>query len=313
MKDMNIGIIGAGNVGVGIADALTYLGVGKKITIFNRHLDKALGEIYDLSDSIPLLENDIQFFATDKLEDLSECKVIIITAGVKQKPNQTRLDLLKDNFLIIKNFIEKLDIINKDAIIIMVTNPVDVLTRVAINLSKRDKNLIFGSGTVLDSIRLREAIGEKIGVNRKNIHAYVIGEHGDSEFPLWSATRIGPLRLEDFDIENLEEFKNETAQKVKNRAYEIIRKKGFTKQAIGVSVANIVKSIIFDEKKIFTLSVPIGKACGCLKEDVSLSIPCIVSSKGIEKKLLMKCEQNEFELLKKSAEKLDIAYKELGL
>ncbi|WP_281950884.1 L-lactate dehydrogenase [Nitrosophilus kaiyonis] len=309
---MHIGIIGAGNVGVGIADALTYLGIGKKITLFNRHIDKALGEIWDLSDCIPLLENNIEFHATDDLKDLKDCNIIAITAGIKQKPGQSRMDLLNENLKIIKNIVENLDEINEKAIIIMVTNPVDILTRVAINISKRDKNLIFGSGTVLDSIRFREAIGEKIDINRKNIHAYIIGEHGDSEFPLWSATHIGPLKLEDFNIKNFDNFKKEIALRVKKRAYKIIEKKGFTKQAIGVSVANIIKSIILDEKKIFTVSVPIEKSCGCIRKDVCLSIPCVLGEKGIEKKLLMECSELEFELLKQSAEKLDKIYAEIA-
>jgi len=217
-----------------------------------------------------------------------------------------------ENYMIVKNIIESIDKINLNAKIIMVTNPVDILTRVAIKLSKRDKKLIFGSGTVLDSIRLREAIGEKIGVNRKNIHAYVIGEHGDSEFPLWSACHIGPVELESFNIEDLEQFKIETAKKVKNRAYEIIAKKGFTKQAIGTSVANIIKSILFDERTVFTVSVPVENVCGCVKEDVCLSLPYIIGKNGIERKLLLKCNDDEFELLKKGAKKLDEVFNKIN-
>jgi len=308
---MKIGIIGAGNVGVGIADALTYLGIGKEIILYNRHIQKALGEVWDLNDSIPLLSKDIFHKATDNLKDLKNCNIIVITAGVKQKPGQTRIDLLRENFIIIKDLISKIDEINQEAIIIMVTNPVDILTRVAIKLSKRDKNKIFGSGTVLDSIRLREAIGEITKINRKNIHAYIIGEHGDSEFALWSACHIGPLRIEDFDIdENKKVFIEE---KVRKRAYEIIEKKGFTKQAIGVSVANIIKAILEDEKKIFTLSVPIEKSCGCVKEDVCLSIPVVVGNDGIEKKMLLRCDEDEFEKFKNSAKKLDEIYNKLNL
>ncbi|WP_187648488.1 malate dehydrogenase [Nitrosophilus labii] len=255
---MHIGIIGAGNVGVGVADALTYLGIGKKITLYNRHIEKALGEIWDLSDATPLLRGTMEFVATDDYNDLSNCEIIVITAGIKQKKGQNRLELLGENYKIVKNIIENLDRVNLEAKIIIVTNPVDILTKIAIKISKRDKNYIFGSGTVLDSIRFREAIGEKIKVNRRNIYAYIIGEHGDSEFPLWSACRIGPVELDSFDIENLEEFKKEISDKVRQRAYEIIKKKGFTKQAIVTSVALLVKSIIFNEKGVYTVSVPIN-------------------------------------------------------
>jgi L-lactate dehydrogenase len=305
---MDIGIIGAGNVGIGIADALAYLGIGKKVTIFNRNIDKALGEIWDLNDSIPLLNSDMELFATDNYNDLTKCDVIVITVGAKQRPEQSRIELLEENLKITKEIIENIDKVNLDAYIIVVTNPVDILTRLAIEISQRDKSKIFGSGTVLDSIRLKEAIGEKLNINRKNIHAYIIGEHGDSEFPLWSACHIGPLKLEDFNIENLEEFKKETALKVKNRAYSIIEKKASTRQAIGVSVANIIKAIALDEKKIFTLSTNIGELCKCIKKDVCLSIPCVLGKNGIEKKLLMNCEEDEFELLKQSAMKLDNIY-----
>lgn len=310
---MKAGIIGAGNVGVGVMDALVYLGVVKEITLYNRHIQKALGEVMDLNDSIPLLRGDMILRATDNLSDLKDCEIIVITAGAKQKEGESRLDLLNRNYLIIKDIIEKLDEINREAIIIMVTNPVDVLTRVALKISKRDKNLIFGSGTVLDSSRLKEAIGEKIGVNRKNIHAYIIGEHGDSEFALWSACKIGPVELESFNIENLSLFKKEIEDRVRKRAYKIIEKKGFTKQAIGTAVAKIIKAIVNDEKSIFTVSTPIESSCGCIRKDVCLSIPCVIGKKGVERKLLMKCSDEEFELLKKSAKKLDLAYSSLDL
>ncbi len=310
---MTIGIVGAGNVGVGVADALVFLGIGKKIILYNRHIDKALGEVWDLNDCVPLTKGDMIIKATDRLEDLKEACVIVITVGAKQKPGETRLDLLDKNYFIIKDIIEKLDKVNDKAVIIMVTNPVDILTRVALKISKRDKNLIFGSGTVLDSSRLREAIGEKIGVDRKNIHAYVIGEHGDSEFVLWSACRIGPVGLESFDISNLREFKKDIEVGVRRRAYDIIEKKGFTKQAIGVAVANIVRSVINDEKSVYTISSSIDASCGCVRGEVCLSLPCVIGKRGVERKLLLKCYEDEFELLKSSAKKLDEIYSKLNM
>ena len=307
---MHIGIVGAGNVSIGIADALAYLGIGKKITIYNRHIDKTLGEVWDLNDSIPLLDGTQEFKATNSYEDLKTCEVVAVCAGAKQKPNQTRLELIDQNYKIIKDIIFNLDRVNKEAKIIIVTNPVDILTRVAIRYSNREKNHIFGSGTVLDSIRLREAIGENIKINRKNIHAYIIGEHGDSEFPLWSACKIGPLPLESFNIDK--NFKDEIAKQVRERAYKIIQKKNFTKQAIGTSVAYLIKSILYDERSIFTVSVPIENICGCIKKDVCLSLPCIIGKNGIEKKLSIKCKDKEFEKLKISANKLEEAYKKIG-
>lgn len=309
---MHIGIVGAGNVGVGVADALAYLGIGKRVTLYNRHIERALGEVWDLNDSIPLLTGDMIFHATDDFEALRSCEVIVITVGAKQKPGETRLDLLNANYQIIKEIIPRLDVVNPTAKIIMVTNPVDVLTRVAITLSKREPRLIFGSGTVLDTIRLREAIGERIDVNRKNIHAYVVGEHGESEFPLWSACHVGSVGLESFGIEQLETFKRELAEQVRQRAYRIIEKKGFTKQAIGTSVAHLIKSILLDEKSLYTVSVPIEDVCGCIRSNVALSIPCVIGKGGIEKRLSIQCTQEEFASLKASAEKLDHAYHTLS-
>ncbi len=308
-----IGVVGAGNVGVGIVDALVMLGISKEIILYNRNIDRAFGEVWDINDAVPLLNGNIHVSATDELNDLKDCEVIAITIGDKQKKGESRLDLLNKNRVIIIDLIKQLDIINIEAKIIIVTNPVDIITRIAISHSKRDKSKLFGSGTVLDTIRLREEIGTKLDINRKNIHAFVVGEHGDSEFALWSVATIGPILLDNFGIENFENIKEEIMQKVRRRAYNIIEKKGYTKQAIGVGVAKLIKAILNDEKRIFTLSTTLSNNCAHIVSDVVLSQPCILGSNGIESVLLLDCNNREFELLKNSIEVLDKVYLDLKL
>ena len=304
----SVGVIGAGNVGVGVVDALAMLGIAREVILYNRSLDKALGEVYDISDAIPLLNGSQNIVATDSLEELRKSDIIVITSGAKQEVGESRLDLLEKNSLIIKELVKELDVINPHAILIIVTNPVDIMTRIAIQTSKRDEKRVFGSGTVLDTIRLREAIGERLNINRKNIHAFVVGEHGDSEFALWSVATIGPMLFDNYELEDKERFKKEVEERVRRRAYSIIEKKGFTKQAIGVAVAKLIKAILADEKRIFTLSTPLTKSCQKLSSEVVLSQPCVLGKDGIEKILLLDCNIKEFEQLKNSIEVLEKAF-----
>jgi len=307
----SVGVIGSGSVGVGIIDALVMLGISQEIILYNRNKDKALGEVWDLNDAVPLLNGNINVEATDSLNDLSSCEIIAITVGAKQEHGESRLELIEKNTKIIASMMRELDVINPQANIIIVTNPVDIMTRIAIENSSRDKSKLFGSGTVLDTIRLREELGIRLNINRKNIHAFIVGEHGDSEFALWSVATIGPLLLENFGIENFEAMKREILTKVRRRAYNIIEKKGFTKQAIGVAVAKLMKSILNDEKRIFTLATPLSKNCANIQSNVVLSQPCILGKDGIERVLLLDCDTVEYEALKNSIEVLDTAYKNI--
>lgn len=305
-----VAIIGSGNVGIGVLDALVLLGISKEILLYNREISRALGEVYDISDATPLLSGSQTINATQDLSDLHDADIIVITVGAKQRPAESRLQLIAQNSQIIKNLMKELDAINPNAIIIIVTNPVDIMTRVAIENSKRPQQKLFGSGTVLDTLRLREELGSRLGINRKNIHAFVVGEHGDSEFVLWSVATIGPILLQNFGIEHLEDLKNAIEEKVRHRAYTIIEKKGFTKQAIGVAVAKLVKAILADEKRIFTLSTPLTKSCTKLQSDVVLSQPCILGKEGIERVLMLDCNIEEFDALKHSISVLESAYKQ---
>ncbi|QFS50987.1 malate dehydrogenase [Nostoc sphaeroides] len=184
-KTSKVGVIGAGNVGADVANALVLLRKCVKVVLFDRTLSKAEGQAWDIEDSIPLLE-EMEIIPSNKYEDLADSDVIVVTVGVQPKLGQSRLDTLSDNAEIIRSTMKELDRVAPNSIVLIVSNPVDVLTRIAIASSTRAENLIFGSGTVLDTARLRYQLGKRLNVAKQDVHVYVIGEHGDSEFVVWS-------------------------------------------------------------------------------------------------------------------------------
>lgn len=307
-----IGVIGAGNVGAAIVNALVLRNIGKEIVLFNRDKDKAIAEAMDIDDTIPLL-SEMTVKATNDYKDLSECSIVAITVGARQKEGETRLELLDRNAKIIKDIIKNLDKYVPNAVLVMVSNPVDILTRVAQETSKRDSNKIFGSGTLLDTSRLRFQVGKELNVNRKNVHVHVIGEHGDSEFAVWSNAIIGSIKLKNFPLPKglkLKQLKKNTMQIVKNRAYEIIQRKGYTNFGVAVAVAKLIQSVIRDEKKIFSVSVKANKEYN-LEKGTVLSLPCTIGSKGVEYRLNVSLNKEEKVLLLKASKSLGEAYKKI--
>ena len=303
-----IGVVGAGNVGAAIVNALVLKNIGKEIILFNRDINKAIGQAIDIDDTIPLL-SEMKIDATNNYQDLKECKVIAITVGARQEKDESRLELLQRNASIIKSVMKELDKTAPNAIIIIVSNPVDILTRVAQENSKRKASMIFGSGTLLDTSRLRYQVGKELNVNRKNIHVHVIGEHGDGEFPVWSNAIIGSIKLDNF-ISNKHDLKNmedRISKIVRDRAYEIIKRKGYTDFGVAVAVAKLIQCVLRDEKKIFSVSVKIDEYYN-LNEDVVLSLPCVIGTKGIEQKLNLELDHNEKEKLKETTEKLNTVH-----
>ena len=314
MSDLSkIGVIGAGNVGAAIVNALVLKNIGKEIILFNRDRNKAIGQAMDIDDTIPLL-SEMMIKATNNYADLKDCKVIAITIGARQNEGETRIQLLERNAKIIKSTIEELDKVAPNAILILVSNPVDILTRVAQESSKRNSCMIFGSGTLLDTSRLRYQLGKELNVNRKNVHVHVIGEHGDSEFPVWSNAIIGSISLDRFisNIEDLESIKESITKIVKNRAYEIIKRKGYTDFGVAVALAKLIQCVLRDEKKIYSVSVKVHKDYK-LDENVVLSLPCVIGTNGIENKLFMELDNYETEMLRETTLKLNKAYNEIKL
>ncbi|MFN6530544.1 L-lactate dehydrogenase [Nostoc sp. ChiSLP03a] len=311
-KISKVGIIGAGNVGANIANDLVLLGKCITVVLFDRTLSKAEGQAWDIEDTIPLLK-DMEIIPSNQYEDLAGSDIIVVTVGVQQKEGQSRLDILSDNAEIVRSTIKELDRVAPNSIVLIVSNPVDVLTRIAIASSTRAENLIFGSGTVLDTARLRYQLGKRLNVSKQDVRVYVIGEHGDSEFVVWSSAFIGGIPLAEFPIPQgatLEEIQQEYAELTRKRGYNISERKGNTSYGISIVVCQLVETILRDEKQIFPVSARADSNYG-VGSEVVLGLPCIISSQGIERQLVLPRNPHEQRLLEESATKLNEAYNSL--
>ncbi|MEH2407238.1 L-lactate dehydrogenase [Nostoc sp.] len=308
-KTSKVGIIGAGNVGANVANALVLLRKCVTVVLFDRTLSKAEGQAWDIGDSIPLLQ-EMEIVPSNQYEDLADSDVIVVTVGVQHKQGQTRLDTLSENAEIMRSTMKELDRVAPNSIVLIVSNPVDILTRIAIASSTRAENLIFGSGTVLDTARLRYQLGKRLNVALQDVHVYVIGEHGDSEFVVWSNAFIGGIPLTEFPIpqgEKLEQIQQEYTELTRKRGYSISERKGNTSYGISTVVCQLVDSILQDEKQIFPVSVRADSKYG-VDSDIVLGLPCIISSIGIERQLVLPRNADEQRLLEESATKLNLAY-----
>ncbi len=297
-------IIGCGFVGAATAFTLMQSKLFSELVLLDANHDKAVGEAEDIGHGIPFAgEMDIYAGSYD---DIADCSMIIITAGANQKPNETRLDLVQKNVAIYKNILSEITQRNYEGILLVVSNPVDILTYVAQKLSGLPEHRVIGSGTVLDTARLKYALSQQLDVDSRNIHSFIIGEHGDSEIVAWSSTNISGVPLDQFlemrghlhpDMD-----KQEIAEKVKNSAYDIIAKKDATYYGIAMSVRRICECMIRDEKSILPISTSMHGDFGI--EDVCLSMPTILSAEGMETHIPIKLNETERENLKQSADTL---------
>ena len=293
MKHTTIAIIGAGGVGTTIAYALLLKSIAGEILLVDTQDNKCSGEVLDLHDVLSFSTCSNIRKATYK--EAAQTDIIIICAGAKQKPGQTRTELFDINKGIIADIIKNLSSINPQAILIMVTNPLDALTTIAQKISGLPQNQIFGAGTFLDSQRLRSIIAQEVKVAEQSVNAYVIGEHGDTQFVAWSTAEIGAAPLNNFPIFTQQKL-DELAKKAKDRAYDIINLKGSTFFGIGTCAAYFCEIIIHNKRQVLPLSV-------FRKEfDVSLSVPVILGEKGIEEVLLPNLSTTEKQSLEKSAQ-----------
>ncbi len=307
-----VSIIGAGFVGSTIAYALMLNGTVSQMVIIDINNEKALGEVMDLNHGISFV-NPIKI-RYGNYKDLEGSDIIIITAGANQQAGETRLDLASKNVNIFKKMIPEITGYCNNAILLIVSNPVDILTYVTYKLSGLPKNHVIGSGTVLDSSRFKYLLSQHTGVDARNIHAYIIGEHGDSEVPIWSTANIAGMSMDQFcSICNKcsGDSKNQIFNNVKNSAYQIIQKKGATYYAIGLSVKRIVECILRNEHSILTVSSFIEGEYGL--SDVCVSLPSIISDSGIETVLEIPISEYEKELLKESSEIIKNSIKELNI
>ena len=299
-----VAVIGCGFVGAASAFALMESGLFSEMVLIDANKEKAEGEALDISHGLPFAK-PMQIYAGD-YKDLSDAYVIVVTAGAGQKPGETRLDLVKKNVGIFKSIIPQIAAVNKDAIMLIVANPVDVLTYAAQKLSGYPENRVFGSGTTLDTARFKYLLGQHLEVDSRSVHAFIIGEHGDSEIAAWSSANVSGIPIHEF-CEMRGHFEHEKAMKeiaesVKNSAYEIIEKKGATYYGIAMSVRRICEAIVRDEKTILPISSLQHDNHGI--SDVAMSMPAIVGKNGVEGTVPINLNEEEEKLLKVSADTL---------
>jgi L-lactate dehydrogenase len=302
VKDMSkISIIGAGSIGATTAFALLQKGIAREIVINDINQEKALGEVLDLIHGSSLCKPCNVTLGT--IEDTKDSDIVIITAGLNQKPGETRLDLVDKNYAIFKDFIPKIAKVSPNAILLVVSNPVDVLAYMTYKLSGFPKERVIGSGTVLDTARLRSLLGKYFEIDGRTVDGFVMGEHGDSEFVPWSSLRIGTIPVKSFSEQNSIEWDKETekviAEDVKNCAYEVIKRKGATAFAVAVALVRIVEAIIRDEKTILTVSTLLNNYYGV--SDTYLSVPTIIGKNGVQKVLHVDFSDEEKEKFSSSA------------
>ena len=304
-------IVGCGFVGSASAFALMESGLFSELVLIDADRNKAVGEALDISHALPFAK-PMQLYAGD-YSDISDAAIIIVTAGAGQKPGETRLDLVKKNVGIFKSVIPEITKYNKEGILLVVANPVDILTYTAAKLSGFPSNRVFGSGTVLDTARLKYLLGEHLGVDPRSVHAFIIGEHGDSEIAAWSSANVSGIPLNSFcemrGHFNHNKAMHEIADGVKMSAYEIINKKGTTYYGIAMSVRRICEAIVRDEKSILPVSSLQKGGYGI--EGVALSMPVIVGKHGVEASVPIELNDKEQEDLKKSAETLKAVIKDI--
>jgi L-lactate dehydrogenase len=304
LNNMKAAIVGCGFVGSASAFALMESGLFSEIVLIDADRNKAEGEALDISHGLPFAK-PMQLYAGD-YDDISDASIIIVTAGAGQKPGETRLDLVHKNVGIFKSIIPEIAKKNKDAILLIVANPVDILTYAALKLSSYPGNRVFGSGTVLDTARLKYLLGEHLGVDSRSVHAFIVGEHGDSEIVAWSSANVSGIPLHNF-CEMRGYFDHDSsmeriAEDVKNSAYKIIEKKRATYYGIAMSVRRICEAIVRDEKSILPIS--------CMQKgdngisDIAISMPAIVGRNGVEGNVPIRLNDKEKADLKKSADTL---------
>jgi L-lactate dehydrogenase len=238
--------------------------------------------------------------------DLAGSEVVVIAAGAFQRPGETRLDLLGRNAAIFRSIIPEVVKHNPDGIILIATNPVDILTFISMEVSALPFSRVIGSGTILDTSRFRFLLGQYYGVDTRSVHAYIVGEHGDSEIPLWSLANIGGVRLQEFAPLRNKSYDQEEMNKlfvsVRDAAYEIIKRKGATYYAIGLGLLSIVEAILGDYRSVLSVSTLMMGQYGV--SDICLSLPCVVGANGIEEILMLNLSKEEEEGFRASAAKL---------
>lgn len=294
-------LIGTGMVGMSFAYASLNQNVCSELVLCDINEKRTIGEAQDLNHGLAFSNSSMKIYA-GKYEDCKDAEIVVICAGVNQKPNESRLELLQRNVQVFQSIVEPVVRSGFKGIFLVATNPVDIMTSVTCTLSGFDPSRIIGTGTTLDTARLRYLLGSYFEVSPKNVHAYVIGEHGDSEFTPWSQALISTKPVLDIIEDNANLYSldklNEISEGVRNAAQEIIAAKGATYYGIGMATARIVRAILSDENSILTTSVLLEGEYG--QRDVFVGNPCIINHKGISRKVELSLTNYELEKLDNS-------------
>ena len=306
-------IIGCGQVGASIAFRFLQQGLFSRLVLLDVNREKAEGEAMDLRDGLPY--GPAMEIAAGGYDDLADCALAVVTAGANQKPGETRLDLIGKNTAILRSVLKEITARDFGGILLVVSNPVDVLTYAAWKLSGYPRERVIGSGTVLDTGRLKQLLGAELRVDSRNVHAFIIGEHGDSELPVWSEANVSGLDLEDFSCARGRCLsggdRERLYREVRDSAYEIIRRKGATYYGIAMAVGRIAEAVVKDEHAVLPVSAVLEGEYGL--EGLALSVPSIVSRSGLQEVLEMPLSGEERGALAASAEQMREAIGSLSL
>lgn len=301
MKTSKVSIIGSGFVGSTTAFAIMDAGLVSDIVLVDINREKSEAEAMDLTHGAAFVKT--VNITAGLIDDTVNSDLIIITAGIGPKPGETRLDILNKNIPIFKDIVPKLVHFSPNALFLVVSNPVDILTYITYKFSGLPAHRVIGSGTVLDTSRFKSILSKQFEVDARNIHAYIIGEHGDSEIAAWSTIKIAGMGIEEYckldKLEFNEEFKEYITDEVKHAAYEIINRKGYTNYAVALAVRRITEAILGDEQSILTVSGLLDGENNLY--DVYMAMPCIVGRNGIRKIIPIPLSSDESEKLNHSA------------
>jgi L-lactate dehydrogenase len=313
---MKIGIVGAGMVGSAAAYAMVMHGVGRELVLVDKFEKRAVAEAEDLYHAVPFAHPLIVSAGT--YESLRDASVVIMSAGVNQKPGETRLQLLERNAEVFREVIPEIVKHAPRTVIIVATNPVDIMTHLTQAIVREAGGMperVLGSGTTLDTARFRALLATHLGVDSKHIHAYVLGEHGDSEVLTWSLVSVGGIPLEDFcrhaNISLSDTVKEQIDTGVRRAAYRIIEGKGATYYGIGSALSRLTDVVLHDQRAIMTVCAPIPDVYGV--QDVTISLPRLVKGEGADEILDAPISEEEAEAVRRSAQIVRDAITSLGL
>ncbi|MHB0950655.1 MAG: L-lactate dehydrogenase [Allorhizobium sp.] len=298
---MKVGIVGAGMVGSSAGYALAMMGIASEIVLVDLNQELAIAQAEDISHAVPFVSATT--VRAGSYKNLEGARVVILAAGVGQKPGETRLELLERNAAVFRQVVGNVRQTAPDAILLIASNPVDIMTQITTRLSGLPPQRVIGSGTILDTARFRSLIGRHLGIAPQSVHAYVLGEHGDSEVLAWSNARAGSVALHSFAEQVgkplTAEVREEIDDGVRNAAYRIIKGKGSTYFGIGAGLARIIKAIAQDQRDVLSVSIVAAEVEGV--KDVALSLPRVIGAAGVLADLFPELDAGEHEALKRSA------------